>query len=104
MTRYRNGWELNPKSKRGNNNPQQDKRGHTNTERPFFLRIYRKGKGNNTNTQRITKTMQEDKERQRDERMQTQEQKDKKEDKIEDKKEDKRGQNRGKHATSHITA
>ena len=48
--------------------------------------------------------MQEDKERQRDERMQTQEQKDKIEDKIEDKKEDKRGQNRGKHAACHITA
>ena len=44
LTRYRNGWELNPKSKRGNNNPQQDKRGRTNTARPFFLRIVRKGK------------------------------------------------------------
>ena len=37
---------MNPKSKRGNNNPQQDKRGRKEL-RPFFLRIYRKGKRNN---------------------------------------------------------
>ena len=50
MTRYRNGWELNPKSKRGNYNPQQDKRGRKEL-RPFFLRIVRKGKRNNNDPQ-----------------------------------------------------
>ena len=39
--------------------------------RPFFLRIYRKGKGNNNHTQRATKTMQEDKERQPEQRRTT---------------------------------
>ena len=39
--------------------------------RPFFLRIVRKGKGNNNHTQRATKTMQEDKERQPEQRRTT---------------------------------
>ena len=47
------------------------KRGRTNTARPFFLRVVRKGKGNNNHTQRATKTMQEDKERQPEQRRTT---------------------------------
>ena len=39
--------------------------------RPFFLRIVRKGKRNNNHTQRATKTMQEDKERQPEQRRTT---------------------------------
>ena len=38
---------------------QHTKRGRTNTARPFFLRIVRKGKGNNNHTQRATKTQRE---------------------------------------------
>lgn len=37
-------------------NAQQDKRGRTNTERPFFLRIVRKGKRNNNPNERIPRT------------------------------------------------
>ena len=78
---------------------QHTKRGRTNTARPFFLRIVRKGKRNNDKDHKATRTnkaSKEDKERQPEQRRttsikgeQTQGQKKK---------------NKGKYAASHITA
>ena len=44
---------------KSNNNTQQDKRGRTNTERPFFLRIVRKGKRNNNHNTSNTKDQEQ---------------------------------------------
>ena len=63
------------------------------------MRIVRKGKGNNNHTQRATKTMQEDKERQPEQRR-TKGQKAGKEMKRKAKGERQKDKKSGKHATS----
>ena len=86
---------MNQKSKRGSNRTREDAR--HNPLRPFFLRIYRKGKGNNDKSHKAKKTRQragkqakqeakqESRTRGQEDKQGKQEQKDKKEDKREDK-------------------
>lgn len=79
-------------------NRQQDERGRTNTERPFFA-YSPQGKKKIQSQSRKGKTRQEDKQKTTRAKRENESQKDKNRGKHREK-----AKNKGKHATSHITA
>ena len=81
-------------TKQAHNKRREDAR--SKTFAPFLLCVVRKGKGNNNHTQRATKTTQEDKERQPEQRRTTRGRTRENERQTQGKRE----KNEGKHATS----